>query len=314
MKFGNVDVGSTSPTKTITLKNTSQADEYFALDVGGFQSTGVYQDTSKCDGPIAPGKTYPVTVSLTPNLGGSQVGVLTFTVLDAGGDVVPGASTEIPADIAGTAPNFTVSPTTVRFGNVNIGDSPFKEVEVKNTSKSDQDVRINSDSLPPGFILDAGSSRCDIGIPRTLEPGASLPALRALHPANHRSRDRLPLRRPARRCRLSDPRDPQGHHHHRHGPPRRHLTQSSQASIPQTTSRGTEMRHSHPNGMTRRIARTSLLMASLCVSGLMIGQASTADAASAYSISPTTLGFNDVTVGADKVAFVTVTNKTDPGV
>lgn len=71
------------------------------------------------------------------------------------------------------------------------------------------------------------------------------------------------------------------------------------------------MRHSRPNGMTRRIARTSLLMASLCVSGLMIGQASTADAASAYSISPTTLGFNDVTVGADKVAFVTVTNKTD---
>lgn len=173
VKFGNVDVGSTSPTKTITLKNTSQADEYFALDVGGFQSTGVYQDTSKCDGPIAPGKTCKVTVSLTPNLGGSQVGVLTFTVLDAGGDVVPGASTEIPADITGTAPNFTVSPTTVRFGNVNIGDSPFKEVEVKNTSKSDQDVRINSDSLPPGVILDAGSSRCDIGIPRTLEPGTS---------------------------------------------------------------------------------------------------------------------------------------------
>ena len=63
--FGNQAVGTTSSTKSVTVKNTSATKTLTLISVTG---SGEFPDTTTCGSSLAPGATCTVTVSFSPNL------------------------------------------------------------------------------------------------------------------------------------------------------------------------------------------------------------------------------------------------------
>ncbi|NNG46151.1 MAG: choice-of-anchor D domain-containing protein [Deltaproteobacteria bacterium] len=138
--FGDVTVGNTSAVE-VTISNTGTADldlfdgvlsdtTNFSLDLNG--GTNPCTDTPP---PIAPGGNCTVSAAFMPQ----SVAAFTATITVTSNDPT-NSPLDIPLSGNGVAvatPNIAVSPATVDFGEVNVGNTPATEVTLSNTGSAD---------------------------------------------------------------------------------------------------------------------------------------------------------------------------------
>ena len=136
LAFGNVVVGETSAPQTVTVANTGNAD----LTVTNVVIIGDFAITSTtCVVPtLAPGASCTADVVFSPTGLGDLNGILSIESDDPDSAVVDVAlsGTGIPTP----EPDISVSPTTVDFGSVIIGNTSAQTVTVTNAGSATLNV------------------------------------------------------------------------------------------------------------------------------------------------------------------------------
>ncbi|HLJ33130.1 MAG TPA: N,N-dimethylformamidase beta subunit family domain-containing protein [Ktedonobacteraceae bacterium] len=130
VSFGNQNVGTTSAAQTIRLFNSGTS----ALSISSIGLTGTnggdFAQTNNCPGSLAANASCNVSVTFTPTNSGSRTANLTFA--DGG----PGSPQNVALSGNGTTtiPVVSLSPTSVSFGNQNVGTtSATAAVKLTNT-------------------------------------------------------------------------------------------------------------------------------------------------------------------------------------
>ncbi len=133
--FGAVVVGTTSqPDQRVTVTNTGDAD----LHVTGSQTAAPFAvDIDNCTGTaVAPAESCNIFVTFTPPQLGAFSGSLTVT------DDAPDSPQVVPLSGTGVGPpEATVSPTSVDFGDVVVGQQESRTVTVTNTGGSTMTIK-----------------------------------------------------------------------------------------------------------------------------------------------------------------------------
>lgn len=158
--FGDVPVG-TKDTKIIIVKNTGATTlwvDSVTTTAKGFSISGIRTPMSIESG----GAETHFTVAFLPEAAGSVSG--SIVVKSTGSD----SSVTIAVSGTGMASSRTlsVSPTSIAFGNVNVGSSATREISLTNSGNSN--IAISSES-----IKGTGLSETGMGGAVTLTPGQS---------------------------------------------------------------------------------------------------------------------------------------------
>ena len=111
LTFGGQNVGTTSPSQPVTLKNTGEA----SLSITGIVATANFGETDNCMGSVAAGATCTINVTFSPAATGALSGTLTIT--DNSGGL---SNTTQEVALAGVGVKFT---TLVNFDTTN-GSQP----------------------------------------------------------------------------------------------------------------------------------------------------------------------------------------------
>ncbi|MDA3935195.1 MAG: choice-of-anchor D domain-containing protein [Gammaproteobacteria bacterium] len=137
LAFGNVTVGQTSPAQTVSLSNTGSADLIVgSLVLSGDNAADFALAADNCSGQtLAPAANCSFDVTLTPNATG---------MLAAQVDVPSDATTSpdiVPLSGTGVQPGVGLTPTSLAFGNVTVGQtSTAQTVSLNNTGSADLNV------------------------------------------------------------------------------------------------------------------------------------------------------------------------------
>jgi Abnormal spindle-like microcephaly-assoc'd, ASPM-SPD-2-Hydin len=111
LSFGNEAVGTTSPAKTVTLKNTSTA----TLDISGITPSGDFAiSANTCGATLAGKKSCKVSITFTPMALGKLTGTLTFT------DNAANSPQTVPLSGTGVEP-ATLTPATATYASQAVG-------------------------------------------------------------------------------------------------------------------------------------------------------------------------------------------------
>ena len=159
LSFGSVTVGN-SGTQSITLSNSGNASltiSQITTSGTGFSGSGVTLPLT-----LTPGQSANYTTNFAPATAGSASGQITFGSNSPTNPTVSLAGT----GVAATVLQLTASPTTVNFGNVNVGSSPTQSVAITDTGNAN--VTISQ-------ITTSGTafSLSGVTVPLTLTPGQS---------------------------------------------------------------------------------------------------------------------------------------------
>src|SRR5579884_553286 len=180
LNFGSQNVGTTSASQTVTLKNTGSG----ILNISGITfagSGGDYSQTNTCGSSLTPAggakDTCTITVTFTPTAGGSRPDIIQIaddsanspqTVALSGSGVV----------VQGT---IQLSPSTLAFGNQQTGTtSAAKTVTVTNTSSS---FPLTISSINTGSADFKQTNNCPIS-PATLAANGTCTIQVTYGPAN----------------------------------------------------------------------------------------------------------------------------------
>ncbi|HEB74979.1 MAG TPA: choice-of-anchor D domain-containing protein [Nitrospirae bacterium] len=155
LAFGNVVVGTTSAPQTVTISNTGTAD----LTVTNVVLTG---DTdfdvasTTCTVPVlAPGASCSADVVFTPSSLGGKTALVTIYSDDPD---TPSLEVTLTGTGVAAEPDITVTPTSVDFGSVTVGDSDSRTVTVKNDGTADLVITSVSTPADPFSVTDDGCS------------------------------------------------------------------------------------------------------------------------------------------------------------
>ena len=154
--FGRVSVGA-SPTRTVTLTNVGDGAGRVSQAAA---SPGFDVDGASCATRLAPGSSCSLTVTFRPTDTGPADGTLTVTGVGAIGGVT--ASVDL-SGTGGSAPQISVSPSSVSFGHVAVGSTSKAEAVFVNNESAAAPVRITGASATGAFDVNPEAS-CD-GVP-----------------------------------------------------------------------------------------------------------------------------------------------------
>ena len=125
--FGNQAVGTTSASKTVTLKNTSTTK---TLNITGISTTGDYPNSTTCGSSLAPSATCTITVSFAPAALGAIDGAITVV------DNATPATQVVNLTGSGVVP-LTLAPTSLTFAATAIGKTTAaKTVTLTNSANA----------------------------------------------------------------------------------------------------------------------------------------------------------------------------------
>ena len=125
LTFGSQLIGTFSPAKTVTLKNTGNAP--LEIPGNGILTTGPFSQTNTCGTTLNAGASCGIFVSFGPAVKGPATGTLSIT------DNAPGSPQIVPLKGAGTV--VKLSPTSLKFGNQMVGTTSSPQtVTLTNTS------------------------------------------------------------------------------------------------------------------------------------------------------------------------------------
>ena len=125
LDFGTVLTGGIS-TQNLTLSNTGTSSytiSQIAASGSGFSASGLSLPAT-----LAGGQTASLSVTFAPTVAGSVTGAVTITST--------ASNTPVTVTLAGNAttpqPQITISPTSINFGNINVGQSNTQSITVSN--------------------------------------------------------------------------------------------------------------------------------------------------------------------------------------
>jgi hypothetical protein len=112
LKWGKIQVGTTSTPKKVTLTNSGNA----TLNISSITASGDFAIASTtCGATLAAGASCVVRGTFTPTVGGTRTGTLSFT------DNAPGSPQTVALSGIGVA--LKLSPTSLNFGTVTVGQT-----------------------------------------------------------------------------------------------------------------------------------------------------------------------------------------------
>ncbi|HZQ20714.1 MAG TPA: choice-of-anchor D domain-containing protein [Terriglobales bacterium] len=154
--FGNVQAGSTA-TLSLTLKNNGSNRTTIAR---ASTSTGFAAQGLTLPLTLTGGQSYTFKIAFTPTTSGSKSG--TFTALSSSGYTI----TSVPLSGTGSAQgSLSLSPSSVGFGNVNVGSTLTKSGTLTASGSSVTVTSAGSNSSE--FVLSG------ITLPKTIAAGSS---------------------------------------------------------------------------------------------------------------------------------------------
>ncbi|HEU0036688.1 MAG TPA: choice-of-anchor D domain-containing protein [Kofleriaceae bacterium] len=156
LAFGNVRVGTTSATKNVTISNPGTT----TLNVNPPSATAPFVVVNAAPIAIPPGASATVKVAFAPTATGSATGTVSIT-----SDASPTA-TIVTCTGTGVAPQITVSPSALAFGEVRTGTTSTGQA-VTITNSGTASLTISNLALPGGFTVSAPA------VPFGILPGAS---------------------------------------------------------------------------------------------------------------------------------------------
>ena len=128
LNFGNVTNGTTK-LDSVTVTNTGTSN----LIISSVTSSNTLFTVTPTSGIIIPGSTQKYYVTFAPLTNGLKNGFIVFNHNDANAkDSISVSGT----GVTGASPNFSVSPTSLNFGNVTNGTTKLDSVTVTNTGTS----------------------------------------------------------------------------------------------------------------------------------------------------------------------------------
>ncbi|HLY63749.1 MAG TPA: choice-of-anchor D domain-containing protein [Terriglobia bacterium] len=123
LSFGNRNVGTTGPPKSVTLTNSGNV----ALTIFLTQTTDGFNETSGCASSLAPQTSCTINVFFAPTVSGSYLGALTIT------DNAPNSPQIVVLTGTGATLAVTLSPTSLSFGNQAVGTTgPPQNINLTN--------------------------------------------------------------------------------------------------------------------------------------------------------------------------------------
>ncbi len=124
LAFGNQAVGTSSAQQSVTLSNTGTAP----VEISGISLTGAnsgdFSQTNTCGTGVAAGASCAITVTFTPTATGSRSAAVSIT------DNAPGSPQSVSLSGTGTAAVVSLTPTSLSFGNQNVGSTSNAQVVV----------------------------------------------------------------------------------------------------------------------------------------------------------------------------------------
>jgi hypothetical protein len=153
VSFGSVTIGKSA---TLTVKLTNNQSK--TLTISGILAGGGFNiaATTTCAATVAAAKSCNIDVQFAPTTIGSRSGTLTIT------DTAASSPQTVALSGSGVV-NLTLSPTSLNFGNVQVGNLSSPQT-VTLTNSSSLAIPINNISLTGDFV------------PRTNSCGSSVPA------------------------------------------------------------------------------------------------------------------------------------------
>ncbi len=163
LSFGKVNVGTTSPTKNVTVTNTGSA----AVSISNIGITGTnagdFGQTNNCGSSLGVGASCTIGVAFTPTVTGKRSAVLSIS------DNADGSPQQVTLTGFGTQPAVNLNPTLLSFGRQKVGTrSTPQNVTLTNTGSgtlSITSIRISGTNA--GDF--AQSNNCG----KSVAPGAS---------------------------------------------------------------------------------------------------------------------------------------------
>jgi hypothetical protein len=155
LTFAATNVGSTSPSQTISLTNNQSQSVTFTWATSGDYSA-VGSGSTPCNGTLAARSKCSFAVTFTPTTDGVVKGNLTITPTPSGNKVEGGLT---GTGQNGAAAPLTFTPASLSFGNVGLNTSSSKTTTIKNTSAATIDISSVAGS---GFfvVTPSGASPC----------------------------------------------------------------------------------------------------------------------------------------------------------
>jgi hypothetical protein len=161
LAFGSITVGS-SNSQSLVLTNSGNANvtvSQIAVTGTGFSGSGITAPVT-----LTPGQNASYTTQFAPTATGSDSGQITFTSNASNSPTVVSLS---GTGVAATVLQLTANPTSINFGNVNVGTTATHTVAVTNTGNANVTI---SQATPSGTDF-SGSG---ITVPMTLAAGQSV--------------------------------------------------------------------------------------------------------------------------------------------
>ncbi len=156
--FGSVAVGSTG-TQSVTVTNTGTATvNISAATIAGAGFTVVGGNPSAS---LPVGQSETVQLQFAPTTGGAASGTLTVTS-DA-------SNSPLAVSVSGTGmqPALTISPASLNFNNVTVGQTSTQNVTLSNSGNANLTINLAT-------ISGTGFGMTGLSLPKTLAPGANL--------------------------------------------------------------------------------------------------------------------------------------------
>jgi hypothetical protein len=117
LNFKKVGIGMTSAPQTVTLTNVGSA----TLNISSITASGDFQiSNNTCGATVAAGANCAVSVTFTPTKKGKRTGNLTFT------DNAPSSPQVV--SLTGVGQSVVVSPTSLNFGTVAVGNTSSEQI------------------------------------------------------------------------------------------------------------------------------------------------------------------------------------------
>ena len=117
LNFKKVGIGQTSAPQTVTLTNVGSA----TLNISSITASGDFSiSNNTCGATVAAGANCAVSVTFTPTKKGKRTGTLAFN------DDAPGSPQTVA--LSGTGQSIVVSPTSLNFGTVAVGNTSSEQI------------------------------------------------------------------------------------------------------------------------------------------------------------------------------------------
>ena len=139
--FGNVNVNSSSSAQTFTITNTGNVSLGIGtISIAGTNASEFAKSSDNCDSAtVTPGSTCTLQVTFSPTSFGSKSATLSIPSND------PDGATDVALTGTGLANEINVSPTSLAFGNVVIGQT--RNLDITVTNQGNADLTISSVGL-----------------------------------------------------------------------------------------------------------------------------------------------------------------------